>query len=606
MGATFAIVGLVAAGILFALVTSVMRRRRGILGGGGGEDMCARVADVVRRSPRARHVHGADAGVVLVDVRVAGHGSWPSRRDGGAMVARADVRCIIVGAMPLVPEDRRSEADVPRWTSVLKRTRSATVQGRRRPTMRLYGCGEDGWRGGRPAVDGAERAGSVWLGQAARCQWECPTRCCAEGGWYTGVEQEFVLVLVLAEGVLRGRTPVWRRPRRHAMRFEGAMRAMWAAARRTASSEGERSSVVVRPRAEGEGRIPRERSATGWCDLLRVTLRAYGVAGGCGWPVFVWAALARRFDREIAEEAKRAPAPVFIDDEDYPGDYHSDPYAGPTAYADHSDAYTGPTAYSSDHPAHTDGGYPASEGLSSGVHSNGVHSNGVHSNPGGGGTPSNYMYPSGYSDLGFSDVSSHGTYSQPPMEGQYNPGAYAAYGGVGAGVGAAGAYEMMGYHNAQQQQQQQQHGQEWHPGHQQQEWVAQGYVYPGEEHSAGTTTSYPPTATTTNSSGSDVLLRSKSGARSLVDAYAPGAAPPHAEVPQPKQYADGYVSQYQARMQDGGGAYGGLESMHGHVGGLEDEETDGEGDGRRVLKVRLTLLTLDDERVLTGVQVANE
>ncbi|KAJ6548174.1 hypothetical protein DFH09DRAFT_629317 [Mycena vulgaris] len=208
---------------------------------------------------------------------------------------------------------------------------------------------------------------------------------------------------------------------------------------------------------------------------------------------------ARRFDREIAEEAKRAPAPVFIDDEDYPGDYHSDPYAGPTAYADHSDAYTGPTAYSGDHPAHTDGGYPASEGLSSGVHSNGVHSNGVHSNPGGGGTPSNYMYPSGYSDLGFSDVSSHGTYSQPPMEGQYNPGTYAAYGGVGAGVGAAGAYEMMGYHNAQQQQQQQ-HGQEWHPGHQQQEWVAQGYVYPGEEHSAGTTTSYPPTATTTNSS----------------------------------------------------------------------------------------------------------
>ncbi|KAJ7687274.1 hypothetical protein B0H17DRAFT_1070446 [Mycena rosella] len=232
------------------------------------------------------------------------------------------------------------------------------------------------------------------------------------------------------------------------------------------------------------------------CDVLHWDVRVTRCVG----------TRARRFDREIAEEAKRAPAPVFVDDEDYP-DYHSDPYAGPTTYADHSEHYSGPTAYSdpaahsvysdpaahpaySDPAAHTDGGYPASDA---------VHS---------GGTPSNYMYPSGYSDLGFSDVSSHGTYAQPPMEGQYNPGSYAAYGA--AGVGAAGAYEMTGYrgHGAHAQPQQGVVG-EWHPGQQQQEWGAPqgGYVYPGEEHSG-----YPPTATTTNSSGSDVLGRSKSGA----------------------------------------------------------------------------------------------
>ncbi|KAJ7490810.1 hypothetical protein FB451DRAFT_626046 [Mycena latifolia] len=278
---------------------------------------------------------------------------------------------------------------------------------------------------------------------------------------------------------------------------------------------------------------------------------------------------AKRFDREIAEEAERAPAPVFVDDdEDYRGDYHSDPYAGPGAYADHGDHYSGPTAYSD--PTHTDGGYPTSDALSSGLHSN----------PGGGGTPSNYMYPSGYSDLGFSDVSSHGTFAQPPMEGQYNPGSYAAYGG--AGVGAPGAYEMMGYHGQAQQGQQG----EWGQQQPQQEWVAQGYTYPGEEHGAGPGASYPPTATTAHSSGSDVLARSKSGARSLVDAYAPGAAPPPAEVAQPKQYADGYVSHYQPRVEDGADAYGGLESMHGHVGGMDDGDvSDGEGDGRRVLKV---------------------
>ncbi|KAJ7687234.1 hypothetical protein B0H17DRAFT_1070359, partial [Mycena rosella] len=93
------------------------------------------------------------------------------------------------------------------------------------------------------------------------------------------------------------------------------------------------------------------------------------------------------------------------------------------------------------------------------------------------------------------------------MEGQYDPGSYAAYGA--AGVGAAGAYEMTGYHGhgAHAQPQQGVVG-EWHPGQQQQEWGAPqgGYVYPGEEHSG-----YPPTATTTNSSGSDVLGRSKSG-----------------------------------------------------------------------------------------------
>ncbi|KAJ7654307.1 hypothetical protein B0H17DRAFT_1146803 [Mycena rosella] len=313
-----------------------------------------------------------------------------------------------------------------------------------------------------------------------------------------------------------------------------------------------------------------------FCDhrvfILRLRLRVF-VVRFCPYPPDIPLRLrARRFDREIAEEARRARAPVFVDDDDYP-DYHSDPYAGPTAYADHSEHYSGPTVYSdpaahsvysdpaahsaySDPAAHTECGYPASDA---------VHS---------GGTPSNYMYPSGYSDLGFSDVSSHGTYAQPPMEGQYNPGSYAAYGA--AGVGAAGAYEMTGFRNSHQPQQ----GVvgEWHPGQQQQEWGAPqgGHVYPGEEHSG-----YPPTATTTNSSGPDVLGRSKSGggSRSLVDAYPAGTAPAgaaHAE--QAKQYADGYVSQYQTHSED---MYGGLD--HGHV--VHDESED-ESDGRRVLKAR--------------------
>ncbi|KAJ7221370.1 hypothetical protein GGX14DRAFT_694686 [Mycena pura] len=237
---------------------------------------------------------------------------------------------------------------------------------------------------------------------------------------------------------------------------------------------------------------------------------------------------AQRFDREIAEEAKRAPAPVFLDDDEFNnGGYSS--YGTPQAdpYAAHASEY------------------PTSEG---------VHSTSA------GTAPTNYMYPSGYSDLGFSDVSSQGTYAQPPMDGQYNPNA--AYGGYGGG--AAGAYEMTQYAQ----------------GQPQQEWGAhQGaYAYPGEEGATG----YPPMA-------ADPLVRSKSGggARGLLDSSPPPQGDPFAKIVPAPQYADGYVAQYQTHnVEDGAGAYGGMESMHGHVGGMEDEGEEEEySDGRRVLKV---------------------
>ncbi|KAJ7100494.1 hypothetical protein C8R44DRAFT_888309 [Mycena epipterygia] len=300
-----------------------------------------------------------------------------------------------------------------------------------------------------------------------------------------------------------------------------------------------------------------------------------------GYPLPPGVHRAKRFDREIAEEAKRAPAPVFVDDDEYP-DY------GSSAYGAHADPY-GAAGYA-------DGGYNAGaadpyvehNAAGAGAHTaEDALSSGVHSNPGGGGTPSNYMYPSGYSDLGFSDVSSHGTFAQPPME--------------AAAYGAAGAYEMVGYgahggahptqewggqphegwapqegwHNGQGQGQQE----AWHNGGQQQ------YAYPGDDSTAVGGSSYPPT-----SAGSSDIGRSKSGksggARSLVDSY--GVPPTAAAAPvipgAQTKYADGYVSQYQAREHD---AYGGLESHHGHVGGLDEgEESEAEeGDGRRVLKV---------------------
>nr|GAT56062.1 predicted protein [Mycena chlorophos] len=202
---------------------------------------------------------------------------------------------------------------------------------------------------------------------------------------------------------------------------------------------------------------------------------------------------ARRFDREIAEEAKRAPAPVFMDDDD---DYNPGGYS---AYGAH------PGPHSQQHDAMS-GGYPAS----------------------GEGTPSNYMYPSGYSDLGFSD--------------------------------------MPGYGAPQQQQ-------DW-AGHAQ-----QAYVYPGEEQGQG----YPPAPSATPPAE---LNRSKSGGggRSLMDSY---NSPPPAEQPRTNampQYADGYVAQYQQSphvVEEDDAAYGGVESHHGHVG-YDYEEDDG---APRVLKV---------------------
>jgi hypothetical protein len=203
------------------------------------------------------------------------------------------------------------------------------------------------------------------------------------------------------------------------------------------------------------------------------------------------------------------------------------------------------------------------------------------------------MYPSGYSDLGFSDVSSHGTFAQPPMD------AYGHGTGYGAGVGAAGAYEMMGYvpHT----------GQDWH--NQGGQGAQGGYVYPGEDPHNPAQGGYPPTATTAHSSGSDVLGRSKSGARSLVDSYntppSEGASGKGVNVQQP-QYADGYVSHYQNQghlVEDG--AYGGMESHHGHIVGEDDEESEGEGDGRRVLKVKPGLFDHFPVLILP-LQVANE
>ncbi|CAK5263911.1 unnamed protein product [Mycena citricolor] len=272
---------------------------------------------------------------------------------------------------------------------------------------------------------------------------------------------------------------------------------------------------------------------------------------------------ARAFDREIAEEAKRAPPPVFLDDEDYGAGYsYADPVYGGAA------------------KSVSEGAYPQS-------------SEGAHSNPNGH-TPSNYMYPSGYSDLGFSEVSSHGTFAQPAMEAQY--GNNNAGGGAGgfAGYGAAGAYEMSGYGQHQQQQPQQ----DWQQP--QQDWQQPqqgGYVYPGEEPQAGTypqANTYPPAAPSASGSGSGSgsgadLGRSKSGGRSLVDAYAstPGAVPhePAQTQPQMPVYANGYASQYQTpHLEDSADAYGGVESQHGHVGGLEDEEEDYEP-APRVLKI---------------------
>ncbi|KAJ6479980.1 hypothetical protein C8R47DRAFT_1218903 [Mycena vitilis] len=293
---------------------------------------------------------------------------------------------------------------------------------------------------------------------------------------------------------------------------------------------------------------------------------------------------AKRFDREIAEEAKRAPAPVFVDDDDdYNGGYSTAAYgAGAGGYTDYGAAGHSPAdAYAKSAAGHgpSSDGYPAS---------NAVHS--------GEGTPSNYMYPSGYSDLGFSDVSSHGTYAQPPMDAYAAQGAggagYGAYGaaGMGAAGAGAGAYEMMGYgahggHTGYAAQQ----GQDWHAQNGQVQ-PQQAYVYPGEEQQG-----YPPAAPppmTSHSTGSD-LGRSKSGARSLVDSYG-NTPPPDGSsgnvsgngAAKPAAYADGYVSQYQTHVVDDDDAYGGVESHHGHVGNLEDEESDGEaGDGRRVLKV---------------------
>ncbi|KAF7296610.1 hypothetical protein HMN09_01068700 [Mycena chlorophos] len=251
---------------------------------------------------------------------------------------------------------------------------------------------------------------------------------------------------------------------------------------------------------------------------------------------------ARRFDREIAEEAKRAPAPVFMDDDD---DYNPGGYS---AYGAH------PGPHSQQHDAMS-GGYPAS----------------------GEGTPSNYMYPSGYSDLGFSDVSSHGTYSQQPMDGQYA--GHAGYGAAAAAAAAGGygAYEMTGYATG--------HGGQM-PGYgapqQQQDWAGhaqQAYVYPGEEQGQG----YPPAPSATPPAE---LNRSKSGGggRSLMDSY---NSPPPAEQPRTNampQYADGYVAQYQQSphvVEEDDAAYGGVESHHGHVG-YDYEEDDG---APRVLKV---------------------
>ncbi|KAJ6500911.1 hypothetical protein C8R45DRAFT_83545 [Mycena sanguinolenta] len=297
---------------------------------------------------------------------------------------------------------------------------------------------------------------------------------------------------------------------------------------------------------------------------------------------------ARRFDREIAEEAKRVPPPVFVDDEDYTygsggayggggySDYanaapqtHADPFvqqAGePYAHGAGSDGYG---------PAHSDG-HPASDA---------VHS---------GGTPSNYMYPSGYSDLGFSDVSSHGTYAQPPMDAYGNHGGYggggfgagAAGAGAAAAMGMAGAYEMTGYGHAQQGQV----GSDWHaqgghPGN------GTGYMYPGEDAAAQ---GYPPTAATsaTAASASDLgRTKSAGGARSFgtpSEGSSSGKGIHPAGGAQP-QYADGYVNQYQTHVVEDD-AYGGMvHSQHGHTGELDDEPESDYGednDEPRVLKV---------------------
>jgi len=231
---------------------------------------------------------------------------------------------------------------------------------------------------------------------------------------------------------------------------------------------------------------------------------------------------ARAFDREAEEEAKRAPPPVFMDDDE-------DGYGGAGGYSAYGAAAGG---HNADHYGQEQ--YAAAD------------------------------YP-----LGFSDVSSHGTYAQQPMDAQYGGGgggygAAAAYGGAAA---AAGAYEMTGYG---------------HGGHQggygaaqQHDWAAvqpqTGYVYPGEEQG------YPPAPAPSNDSAT--LARSKS--------YGTGSpAPSAAAATQIPSYADGYAAQYQTphivEGEDEG--YGGMHrSEHGHVEYLYDDDED---DGKpKILKV---------------------
>ncbi|KAF7358994.1 hypothetical protein MSAN_01239900 [Mycena sanguinolenta] len=309
---------------------------------------------------------------------------------------------------------------------------------------------------------------------------------------------------------------------------------------------------------------------------------------------------ARRFDREIAEEAKRVPPPVFMDDEDYT--YGSaGGYGGGGGYSDYANA--APQTHADPYAQQAGEPYPghgaSSEGYGA-AHSDGhPTSEAVHS---GGGTPSNYMYPSGYSDLGFSDVSSHGTYAQPPMDAYGNHGGYgggfgagAAGAGAAAAMGMAGAYEMTGYGHAHQGQV----GSDWHAqagqpgnGH------GGGYMYPGEDAAAA---GYPPTATSaTAATASDPSLarnKSASGARSLAGgsfgtptSEASSGKGIHAVGGAQPQYADGYVNQYQTHMVDDDAAYGGMHhSQHGHVGEVDDDPESDYGEdndvGPRVLKV---------------------
>jgi len=245
---------------------------------------------------------------------------------------------------------------------------------------------------------------------------------------------------------------------------------------------------------------------------------------------------ARAFDREVEEEVKRTPTtPPFMDDDDYAGPGYG-AGAGYSAYAAHPDpdpyaARPGPGLQ----PQQQQYGYATS--ASDYPHSQG-HSDAHTQALSGEGTPSNYMYPSGYSDLGFSATdasrSSHGTYSQAPMDGQYT------------GANGHGGYAT---HEA-------------YYGHAQPQ---QAYVYPGEESSTTLATSASPPPPSNRTSNAMNLK-----------------AP---------QYADGYVAQYQPRVvqpdeEDDEDAYGGVAqhaSHHGHIGGAyEDEDLEPRG---KVLKV---------------------